>query len=94
MHCYRSLRSNVLFVGSDVGAYVSFNTGGSWRFIGQGLPMVSVYDLKVHQQIIFWPVRQVNVRMNLAQVVGINENGISTADNFRLDQNYRNPFNL
>ena len=90
------LRSNVLFVGSDVGAYVSFNTGGNWQFLGQGLPMVSVYDLKVHptaNYLVAGTHGRSMYKIDLAQVVGINENGISTADNFRLDQNYPNPFN-
>jgi hypothetical protein len=39
---------NLLYVGTDVGAYVSLNMGRSWqRFMG-GLPTVPVHDLKVH----------------------------------------------
>ncbi|HMR40169.1 MAG TPA: T9SS type A sorting domain-containing protein [Ignavibacteria bacterium] len=90
------LRPEVLFVGSDVGAYVSFNTGGSWQFLGQGLPMVSVYDFKIHPTA-YYLVAGTHGRsmykIDLTQVVGINEYGISSADNFRLNQNYPNPFN-
>ncbi len=39
---------DVLYLGSDVGAYVSFNRGGSWQRFMSGLPTVAVYDLKVH----------------------------------------------
>ncbi len=90
------LRTNVLFVGSDVGAYVSFNTGGSWQFLGQGLPMVSVYDMKIHPTgyyLVAGTHGRSMYKIDLTQVVGINENGISKADNFRLNQNYPNPFN-
>jgi len=90
------LRTNVLFVGSDVGAYVSFNTGGSWQFLGLGLPMVSVYDMKIHPTgyyLVAGTHGRSMYKIDLTQVVGINENGISKADNFRLNQNYPNPFN-
>ncbi len=39
---------DVLYLGSDVGAYISFNRGGSWQRFMSGLPTVAVYDLKIH----------------------------------------------
>jgi hypothetical protein len=39
---------NLLFVGTDVGAYVSTNRGGSWSRFMNGLPTVPVHDLKIH----------------------------------------------
>ncbi len=39
---------NVLYVGTDVGAYLSLNKGGSWQKFMTGLPTVPVHDLKVH----------------------------------------------
>ncbi|MEQ8331374.1 MAG: hypothetical protein RH859_13020 [Longimicrobiales bacterium] len=39
---------NLLFVGSDVGAYVSTDRGGSWQRFGVGLPTVPVHDLEIH----------------------------------------------
>ncbi len=38
----------LLFVGTDVGAYVSVDRGGSWRKFMTGLPTVPVHDLKIH----------------------------------------------
>ena len=38
----------VLFVGTDVGVYVSMDRGGSWRKFMNGLPTVPVHDLKIH----------------------------------------------
>jgi photosystem II stability/assembly factor-like uncharacterized protein len=38
----------VLYLGTDVGAYVSVDRGGSWRRLGRGLPSVPVHDLVVH----------------------------------------------
>lgn len=39
---------NLLFVGTDVGAYVSTDRGGSWTRFMNGLPTVPVHDLEVH----------------------------------------------
>jgi Sortilin, neurotensin receptor 3, len=39
---------SLLFVGTDVGAYVSRNTGGTWQRFMTGLPTVPVHDLKIH----------------------------------------------
>ena len=39
---------NLLFVGTDVGAYVSTDRGGSWQKFMTGLPTVPVHDLKIH----------------------------------------------
>ncbi len=39
---------NLLFVGTDVGAYVSTNRGGSWQRFMEGMPAVPVHDLKIH----------------------------------------------
>lgn len=40
---------NVLYVGTDVGCFVSVATGGSWSELGTGLPSAPVLDLKLHQ---------------------------------------------
>jgi photosystem II stability/assembly factor-like uncharacterized protein len=39
---------NLLFVGTDVGVYVSANMGRSWQKFMTGLPTVPVNDLKIH----------------------------------------------
>ncbi len=41
-------KRDLLFVGTDVGAYVSTNRGGSWQRFMTGLPTVPVHDLKIH----------------------------------------------
>lgn len=42
------VNENLLFVGTDVGAYVSTDRGESWRRFMNGLPAVPVHDLEVH----------------------------------------------
>ncbi len=39
---------NLLFVGTDVGAYVSTNRGATWQKFMTDLPTVPVHDLKIH----------------------------------------------
>jgi hypothetical protein len=39
---------NLLFAGTDVGAYVSTDRGGSWQRFMNGLPAVPVHDLEIH----------------------------------------------
>ncbi len=39
---------SLLFVGTDVGAYVSTDAGRHWQTMGQGLPTVPVHDLEIH----------------------------------------------
>ena len=42
------VNEHLLFVGTDVGAYVSTDRGGSWTRFMNGLPSVPVHDLEVH----------------------------------------------
>ena len=37
-----------IYVGTDVGAYVSIDNGQSWSVLGQGLPPVPVVDLQLN----------------------------------------------
>ena len=39
---------DLLFLGTDVGAYVSMNRGRSWQKFMTGLPTVPVHDLQIH----------------------------------------------
>ncbi len=42
------VQANILYLGMDVGAFVSTNGGGSWQRFMTGLPTVPVHDLRVH----------------------------------------------
>ena len=72
---------DLLFVGTDVGAYVSLDRGQSWQKFMNGLPTVPVHDLQIHprdRELIagthgrsIWivdiaPLQQPNVRTMLA----------------------------
>lgn len=90
------LRTNVLFAGSDVGCYYSTNTGQSWQFLGSGLPMVSVYDMKIHPTAYYLAIGthgRSMYKIDLNTIIGINSNEQLTASDYKLEQNFPNPFN-
>ncbi|MHA7056845.1 WD40/YVTN/BNR-like repeat-containing protein [Aquimarina sp. M1] len=41
---------NVLYVGSDNGAYVSLDGGSTWQVFSKGIPNVAVHDIVVHPE--------------------------------------------
>ncbi len=40
---------NLVFLGTDVGLYVSFDKGGKWQKWSEGLPSVQIRDMQIHQ---------------------------------------------
>jgi len=41
---------NILYLGTDNGAYVSFNKGASWEAFSEGLPNVAFHDIRVQPE--------------------------------------------
>lgn len=41
---------NILYLGTDNGAYVTFNKGGNWEAFNKNLPAVAVHDLVVQPE--------------------------------------------
>lgn len=41
-------REDVLYVGTDMGVYVTFNNGETWEPLGKDLPHTPVHDLVIH----------------------------------------------
>ncbi len=41
---------NLLFLGTDVGLYVSFDKGANWQHINKTLPQVQIADLKIQER--------------------------------------------
>ncbi|HLG33033.1 MAG TPA: T9SS type A sorting domain-containing protein, partial [Ignavibacteriaceae bacterium] len=87
----------VLYLGSDVGMYVSFNSGQSWEVLGEGLPILPIGDIEIHPTDYFLVAGTYGrsmYKIDLSQVTGINpdETPVSLSE-FELYQNYPNPFN-
>lgn len=87
-----------LYVGTDVGAYVSFDTGQSWQPLGTGLPLVPVNDLKIHQGeyfLIAGTHGRSMFKLDLNSLVtGVGSPAPKNViTDLRLEQNFPNPFN-
>ncbi len=84
-----------LYLGSDVGAFVSFNGGSSWQPIANGLPVVSVYDMKIHPVENYLAIGthgRSMYKVDLNQLVDTRD-PVTKIKEFSLLQNYPNPFN-
>ena len=87
--------SNMLFVGSDIGVYVSKNGGESWQASGLGLPNAPAYDLKVHYKdnlLFVGTYGRSAYKISLEAFNSIEEEAVVDKD-FAFLSNYPNPFN-
>ena len=87
--------NNYLFVGTDLGAYFSFNKGSSWEYLDEGLPMVTCYDLKIHPTehfLIIGTHARSMYKLDLADIVGTDENTINAKGSETKLRIYPNPF--
>jgi photosystem II stability/assembly factor-like uncharacterized protein len=87
-----------LFAGLDVGAFVSFNDGNSWTVLGEGLPVVSVYDMKIHLTTNYLAAgthgrSMYKIDLNTLIDPSAVEDDNPVISEFSLSQNYPNPFN-
>jgi len=89
--------TDVLYLGNDVGAFISLNRGEEWELLGAGLPVVSVYDMKIHPVENYLAVGthgRSMYKINLDEVLGtVDEKSPNTILSYSLQQNYPNPFN-
>ncbi len=89
--------TEILYAGSDVGAFVSYNGGESWETLGSNLPMVSVGDLKIHSGDNFLVAGTHGRSMYKLDLSVVNDvekpGGVNVPVSFSLEQNYPNPFN-
>ncbi len=84
-----------LYVGTDVGIFISNNLGSSWSYLGDNLPNAPVTDLILHnptRTLIAATYGRSMYSIDLSQVTSI-ETEIEDVRNFILYQNYPNPFN-
>jgi photosystem II stability/assembly factor-like uncharacterized protein len=88
--------SNILYLGNDVGMYVSFDTGQNWEVLGDGLPVLPIGDIKIHpteNYLVAGTYGRSMYKIDLNLVTGIEENNLKILNGFSLSQNYPNPFN-
>jgi photosystem II stability/assembly factor-like uncharacterized protein len=84
-----------LYVGTDVGVFISDSLGNSWNYLGENLPNAPITDLVLHN-----PTRILIAATYGRSMYSIDLTPITSTDNeiavvkdFILYQNYPNPFN-
>lgn len=85
-----------LYLGNDVGMYVSFNSGQSWWVLGEGLPVLPVSDIKIHpttRELVAGTYGRSMYKIDLDLVPTNIESSELIVSGFYLEQNYPNPFN-
>lgn len=88
--------SSTIYIGTDVGAFVSFNGGGSWEIIASGLPVVPVNDMKIHpatNELIIGTYGRSMYKVDLDHISLQGDENHQRPVSFSLAQNYPNPFN-
>jgi hypothetical protein len=91
------INTDWLFVGTDLGAYYSSNGGNDWTYISSDLPVVSVYDMKIHPTdhfLVLGTHARSMYKMDLNFITDVEPNikPVIVSD-YALKQNYPNPFN-
>ncbi len=92
-----NITSTTLYLGNDVGMYVSFNSGQNWQVLGEGLPFLPIGDIEVHptEHILVagtYGRSMYKIDLDLVTNTEGDENQ-TVASSFLLEQNYPNPFN-
>ena len=85
-----------LYLGNDVGMYVSFNSGQSWWVLGEGLPILPIGDIKIHpttRELVAGTYGRSMYKIDLNSVPTNVESSEPIVSGFYLEQNYPNPFN-
>lgn len=85
-----------LYVGADVSAYYSPDYGKTWHALGQGLPMVSVYDFAIHapdRLLVAGTHGRSMYTLDLSVLTSVASPTPAAPVSFTLQQNYPNPFN-
>jgi photosystem II stability/assembly factor-like uncharacterized protein len=87
--------TQILYVGTDVGVFVSDSSGNNWNYLGDNLPNSPITDLVLHnptRTLIAATYGRSMYSIDLTPVTST-ENQINLVKNFILYQNYPNPFN-
>ncbi|MDH3267609.1 MAG: T9SS type A sorting domain-containing protein [Ignavibacteria bacterium] len=85
-----------LYLGNDVGMYVSFNSGQSWWVLGEGLPILPIGDIEIHpttRELVAGTYGRSMYKIDLNSVPTNIESSEPVVSGFHLEQNYPNPFN-
>ncbi len=85
-----------LYLGNDVGMYVSFNSGQNWWVLGEGLPILPIGDIEIHpttRELVAGTYGRSMYKIDLNSIPTNVESSDPVLSGFYLEQNYPNPFN-
>lgn len=85
-----------LYLGNDVGMYVSSNSGQSWWVLGEGLPVLPIGDIEIHpttRELVAGTYGRSMYKIDLNLIPSNIESSKPIVSCFNLEQNYPNPFN-
>lgn len=88
--------TDMLFLGNDIGAFISKNRGNSWEVIANNLPIVVVNDMKIHEIENYLAIGTHGRGIYKIELNSINNQNNDTKilpAQIELSQNYPNPFN-
>ncbi len=83
---------NTVFVGTDVGVFVSLDRGNSWRPFGDGLPVVVVDDIRLTNNDVIYAATHGRGMWMASSIVSAKAEPPAPGA-LALEQNYPNPFN-
>jgi len=72
---------NLLFAGTEFGLFISFDRGGNWRRMKNGLPTVPVFDIQIHPRdhdlIVATHGRSLYIMDNISALQGLDDQTLS-----------------
>lgn len=90
------INPKILYLGNDVGAFISYDEGNNWEILGNNLPIVVVNDMKIHPTENYLAIGTHGrgiYKLDLNNVTGIEQQNQLLVNQIELYQNYPNPFN-
>ena len=90
------IEPSTLYLGNDVGMFVSFNSGQSWWVLGEGLPVLPIGDIEIHpstHELVAGTYGRSMYKIDLDLISTNIGDSNPIISGFQLEQNYPNPFN-
>lgn len=84
---------NHLFIGTDIGVFVSTDAGDSWNPFGNGLPVVVIDDIKITPNDVIYAATHGRGMWMASSIVSVGGEKLSPGD-FALHQNFPNPVSM
>ncbi|MBK8944144.1 MAG: T9SS type A sorting domain-containing protein [Ignavibacteriae bacterium] len=90
------INPKILYLGNDIGVFVSYDEGNNWEILGNNLPIVVINDMKIHPTENYLAIGTHGrgiFKLDLNPITKVDYDKIEIPNEFILYQNYPNPFN-